>query len=346
MTGKRKDRPNKEAYFVQIQGADDAPMFVNVSAQLGKPLAVTTPLATVLVSVHDDQVLFSALKLHKRTRELLKKQPLAFRQGPISALQRRGAAFQAAHAEEPIGDDAVVVDFDGTQYPLVLKRADGGATLDTPVDVEDTVVDLPRSPVKVQLFLRSPRTGRLLVVGWEGYVGKPGAPETLVRIASQALAHLTGLVEFQVLSGITSVRVPAPPGKFQLAAPSRSSADKVEHVIPVRLWTDSVPPAGVAAGNVKVVVDLDSANPATAQLLYHYSPEESLAAHLVDGYRQQLDYAVSAAFAKHFDHDEITTLACDITLGELEAGGIMRLQEAVRSLPGFDLAPSQWAPFA
>lgn len=337
-TSPKAGKPRKEAFFVQIENADKTPVFVNVSAQLGKPLAFTKPLATTMMRIHDEAILFSTLKLFTSARAKLISGPLAMPPGPLSRLERRIPSIT-----EPLADTELFVEIDDDRHVFSMRRDDNGVvSLEYGGEGEEPVFQLPRSPFGITLFLRSPRTGRLIVAGWQGYLGKPDTPETASRATALALNHLTGLAEFQVLAGITSVRVPASPGKFHVVTPTRKASDKVKFAVPVRLWTADVPPAPVAQGTVMVEVDLDNANPVTSQLLFHCEPDADVAPHFA-AYKATFEHALSAAYREYFDEEELSTLVVDVTLGELTDGDLGRLRDAGEAIVGFDLDPRRFA---
>lgn len=333
-------RPVKEAYYVQIENADKTPMFVNVSAQLGSPLSITKPLATTIMQVREDVILFSALRMYKKAKDALLSRPLALPPGPLERLYRSFSKFDGELAA-----DRVRVDIDKDSYELEVRRDENGVTtLDFPGDDAVPTFTLPRSPLQLTIYLPSPRTPRPIVVGWQGYQGKPGEPDTVVRVVAQALNQLSGLAEFQVLSGISAVKVPAAPGRYQVITPTRKDSDRVKFPCPVRLWPADAAQGQVAAGQVVVDVDLDNANPATSQLLFHCVPDAAVEEHFA-GYKPILDRALSATFAATFDPDELTDLVCNIALGDLSEGDLGRLREAAATVKGFDLSPREFRPF-
>jgi hypothetical protein len=334
-------KPRKEAYFVQIENADKTPMFVNVSAQLGKPLGFKKPLATTMMRVRDDAVLFSTLKVHKRVLPQLVSGPLAMQPGPLRRLERRMDTI-----EGELDETRLIVELDDKKHELSISRDENGvATVEMAgADAEEVVFELPKPALQLTLYLRSPRTKRLMIVGWQGYQNKPGSPETVSRAAALALNHLSGLTEFQVLSGIATVRVPPSPSRYQIVAPTRSASDKVEFVVPTRLWT--VDAAPLLAGTVKVNVDLDNANPATSQLLFHTKPSKELEGAEFDAtYRPVLERALSAAFVSYLGDEELTDLVCDIALGDINEGALGRLRDAAATVTGFDLNPRAFAVY-
>lgn len=333
----RGGRPRREAYFVQVAGTDNTPHFINVSHQLGRKPEFTKPLATAALRVTDTAVLFSVLKLYKRTRATLLDRPLALPPGPLARLERKFATL-----DTPPEPGTIVVDHgEGMSvYTATLNDA-GVASLDA-VD-EDPVLVLPGTPVQLTMFLPGVKN-RTLVVGWMGYIGKPGTPETLTRIVAQAVNHSAGLPEFRLLSGIASVKVPAPPGRFTIATPTIAAKDQIHFDVPVRLWTEE-PVTPVAAGTVEVRIDLENGDPLTGQLLLHPEPAGTLA-DAFDPYKSTFLRAVLNTLTNNLGADEVTDIVCEIAVAELSADSILRLKNASKTVPGFDLNPRQYVPIA
>lgn len=340
MTSPGRAKPRKENYFVQIENADASPVFLNVSQQLGKPCGFTKPLATTMLRVRDDAILFSALKLSKNLRERLLAEPLQMKPGPLQRLERRVATAEPLTTEQLL----VQVD-DGDLVPLLISRDENNVvSLEFAGDGEEPSFTLPKKPLALTLYMKSPRTARAIVVGWQGYQGKPESLESIVRAAAQALNHLSGLAEFALLAGIAQVKVPASPARFQIAAPTRKASDLVEYGVPVRLWTDDATPALVGAGTVAVSVDLDNANPSTSQLLFHSTPSADIAESF-EPYKLTFDRALTAAHQEHFDDQELSELVFSIVLGELSDGDLGRLRDAGATITGFDLTPRQFVKY-
>lgn len=336
----KASKPHKEAYFVQIANPDRSMTFVNVSDRLGRPMEFTRPLATCALRVTEGAVLFSALKLYKKSLTALQGKPMQMPPGPLARLERLVAALPTAPAENEL-----IVEFNGQHHTLAMSRDENNVvTLDMAGDAEEVVFELPRTTLPLTMFWRSPRAGRTVAAAWIGYQNKPGTPETLTRAVAYALNHLTGIGEFTVIGGIEKVVVPPPPGRYTVAQQVRKPEDEVTFDVPVRLW-DGEPPTPVGAGVVKVKVDLDNANPVNGRLLFSIAPDEAVAPHW-DAYRGRFELAVSEAFAHHFDSDELTDLVCNIALGEVGPGDVERLREASAKVTGFDLTPREFRLYA
>lgn len=335
---KDRSKPRKEAYYVQVESVDKTPYFVDVSSDLGKPMKFTKPLATVALRVTDTAVVFSAMKISSRQRSELTGAPMALPPGPLARLERRVAGLT-----EPPTAGTLLVEYDGTTYPLAISvDSNGIASLESPADAEDVVFELPKRQLQLTLFLPGPK-GRTVVVGWIGYQNKPGTPETLVRAAAYALNHMTGLAEFAVITGMQKVQVPAPPGRFTVVRPARKAADEVVFTVPVRLWTDA-PPQPVASGTVKVHINLDTANPMIGRLLLDMTPGKEVA-EVFETYHAVLEHAIHTDLLAYLGQDEITDIVCDIALGDVSAGTVERLRDAAAGVIGYDLNPRQSVRF-
>lgn len=335
---KDRSKPRKEAYYIQVESVDKTPYFVDVSADLGKPMKFTKPLATVALRVTDTAVVVSALKVSTKMRTELAAAPLSLPPGPLARLERRLASLPQAPEKGQL-----VVEYDDQYHVLNISvDANGIASLETPAASEEMVFELPRRQLQLTFYMPGPK-GRTIVAGWIGYQNKPGTPETLIRAAAYALNHLTSLMDFAAITGISKVQVPAPPGRFTIVRPQRKAADEVIFTVPVRLWTDA-PPQPVASGTVRVHVDLDTANPMTGRLLLDMKPEPAMA-EVFEGYRSVMDHAIQSALQNYLGPDEITDIVCDIALGDVGAGTIERLREAAGTVRGFDLNPRQSVPF-
>lgn len=329
----RNGKVRKEAYFVQLQSPDKSLTFVNVSAQLGRRLTVTKPLATAMLRVREDAILFSALKLYDRVRTKLTSTPLSMQPGPLARLERRIGTVEA-----PLTDEQLLVELDDERFEFKMTRDENNVvSLDHVGEGEPKNFELPTSPLQLTMYLTSPRTKRLMVIGWVGYQNKPGLPETLERAAAFALNHLTGLDEFALLAGIASVTVPAAPGRYKIVSPTRKAADRVQVVVPVRMWDGDAAPNLLGAGNVTVNVDLDTIS--GRELLFHTSPEPGIA-ELFPAYRPVMVRALGEAYLSFFGDDELEGLRAAITLGELGEGDLGRLRDAAATITGYDMNPT------
>lgn len=327
-----KTKPTKEAYYVQLKNADKSPIFVDVSAQLGKKPTFNSPLATCMMRVREEVILFSTMNLWKAMKQTLLETPLVLRPGPLAQLERKAAS---ANTDE-LDTSRILVEVEDQTYTLSIKRDENGvAQLETEGDDEPSI-ELPSRPVNVTFYLRSPRNNRLVVAGWKGFQNKPGTPETIVRLASTVLTHLTGLAPFSMISGITTVRVPAPPGRYQVITPKRAPEDRVKKVVPVMFWpTDN---SEAIQGSVTFEVDLDHANPSTGRLLFNSTPSKELA-EVFNSFKADFEQGVNNKYIEHLGSDELSELVYNLVLGELGSGDIGRLREAAEKITGFHVSP-------
>ncbi len=333
MSARTSRKPIREKLYVQVMENDRTPTFVDVSSSTGRIVSFNKPVAAAALQVTADAVLLSCLKLSARTRPSFTAKPLALPVGPLAKLGRW------LDNVTPLEPGTVLLGLDGAVIPFRMDSNDVGiATVETVDGVDDTVLELPSKALTAHVAMPGPR-GRPLAVGWTGYLNKPGTPETVTRITAQILNHVAGLPTFQTLTGITSVRVPAAPGRFVLAAPKKTG-EQVRVDVPVQMW----PHGGgdrVGAGIVTVTVDLDDANATTNSLLLHLEPDAGIAAVFGD-YRGVLEHLAAQEIIGQYGADEVEGLVCDIVLGELAIGQIDRLKEACARLAiGVQLSPRQ-----
>ena len=326
-TGKTR----KEALFVRVPAPDNTAEFHDATTFIGKTMPFTNPKATCGMRVTSEAVVFSLLHLTKRAATGLAAKPLDIPRGPLARLERRVEGL----AE--LDQQTLVVDYEGSEYRYGIERDANGVLEISPLD-EDLIIELPRSAIQVTLSLRSPIANRVLVVGFIGHVGKPGASEPLRRIAAMILFSISQLTQFRILSEIETVIVPAPiRAGFKPAV--RKAADKAQILLPVWLYSDTTPPSPVAQGNIGIEIDLDQANHVTGRLLYQFSPDEAIAPHF-EGYRAIIDQTISALVRTHLGDDEIKAITVDIVLGEVSTGTLERLREALEStVTGLDFTP-------
>jgi hypothetical protein len=337
--GKAATRPVKEAFFVRVPTPDGQVGFFNASSFIGKEMPYSKPQATCAMRVEDDVVSFSMLHLTKKTAATIVTQPIAMPRGPLARLHRRALSLDVAPGEVVVelGEDlyrlTIKIDDNGLAQLEVAPGGGGGEDKD-----EDVTFDLPLRAVQMSLYMRSERVGRTLAVGFIGHLGKPATPETVTRAAAMVLNSMSGLVEFRLLSLIETVKVPAAPSKWSVRAPARKSEDRVFFELHLNLFNQSYEP--VVAGEAVVEIDLENANPTTGRLLYHISPAEKLEEHFGD-YRSIVDGAITDWLRKEMG-DDLVAITYDVVLGEVDAGVIGRLRDAVRDLKMLDVTPREY----
>lgn len=328
-------RARKEAVFVRVPAPDDTAEFHDVTDFVGKTLPFTNPKATCAMRVSADTVAFSYLQLTKRAVTGLLAKPLEIPRGPLARLERNAVLI------EDLPVDTVEVDVDGTRHRFTLER-DENNVVEIIGAGEDLAMDLPKSALQMMLFLKSPSVGRSIAVGFIGHLGKPGTPDTLRRVVSKILFSMTQLSHFQVLTGITSVLVPAAP-RTGVTRPIRKAVERAAVELPVWLFTSDMPPVPVAAGTVVVEVDLDVPNSAAGQLLYHVTPSSELA-DTFEPYREILKSTIGTIMRAALGDDDIKAIAIEVVLGEVSAGTVERLREPLEqlALTGIDLTPAMY----
>lgn len=226
-------------------------------------------------------------------------------------------------------------------YRLAIAVDESGVARITEPGDDDTEIELPRTAMNVAVYLPGPR-GRTLAIGWIGYFGKSGKPETLTRIAGMVINSITGLTEFRVLSGIEHVNLGAAPAG---ARPARGPKPVGNPAFPVKLHLFDAANTAVAEGNVVVTVDLENANPATGRLLTRYEPDAALAEHF-DAYRTVLDTAVAAAFQRELGDDAVADIVYDVVLGSVSESTADMLTEIGAGIGALDCNPAQYRPHA
>jgi hypothetical protein len=219
-----------------------------------------------------------------------------------------------------------------------LRRDENNVASLEAVDEEHNM-ELPLWPLHVSLYLKSPTTGHMLAVSFIGFIGKPGAPETMGRIASMVLNSMSHLPEFRILSKVETVAVPAPLGRAGGAVRRAKIEDRAEFTTRVFLFDEALTP--VASGLVGIEFDLVNANPTSGRLLVHYTPENTIA-EAFERYRAVLDTAIGHALRTGIGDEHVAQITYDIILGGVDAGTVEQLRELGASIPALDLSPTQW----
>jgi hypothetical protein len=336
----QRPRPRKEALFVRVPAPDDTVAFHDATAHVGKMMPFAKPQATCGMRATSEVVSFSLLHLTKRTAANIAAKELEMPRGPLASLERRAQGLSA----EEFGADDLLVEMKDETYKFKISRDSNKVlSLETAEDAEDSSFELPKAAVQMRMYLRSPGVGRVLAVGFIGHVGKPESSETVRRVAAMVLNSVSQLTPFKVLADIETVQIPASPARFAVR-PSRKPSEEAAALIPVWLFSDGDQPAHVATGSVKVKVDLESANPTSSRLLFHFEPSEEVAAHW-EAYHQVADRTIAGAVRDHLGDDDITTITYDIVLGEVDDKAVSRLRDALETLGGgLDFTPRMYQP--
>lgn len=330
---KPNSKPRKEALFVQVPVPDGSVEFHDVTRHIGRAMPFTNPKETCAMRVSPDVVAFSLLHLTKKAASIVAGKPVDFPRGPLARLERRAAEL----GEIPAGK--VIVEMDQVQETYTIERDRNGVVELVP-EGDDYSFELPKGAVKISLFLPAAAAGRTLAIGFIGHPGRPGADDTLRRVAAKTLFSLSQLSHFRVLSDFETVTVPHPP-RFAIAR--RKPTDRAATSIPVWLYSDSTPPQPVTNGVVNVEVDLESANHTTGRLLFHLTPEASVAEVFDAHYRPIMENTLNGLMRASLSDEEIKAITVDIVLGEVGSGTVERLRDALAPLSqGIDLTPSMY----
>jgi hypothetical protein len=338
-------RPVREELYVRVPGEDAAmAQFFRITEHVGQKMPFEHPLFTCALQVHPDAVFFSLLQVTAKNRPDLVAAPVVLPRGPMGQTRTRLDAFATAGIELIPGEIHVLLhekDADDVHTVMtVTKDAHGIATLEL-ADPEDVdAFDLPRGAVRVSLFTRSAKTGRVVAAFAIIYPGKGGTPTSMRRVAASALNSLCGLAEFRMLVDIETVNVPA-------AATERARTavtTKVKFDVPVRMFAPDEAPLPVGNGIVKVEVDLDNP-PVNGRLRYTITPAKELRGEF-ETFRLAFEEGLAFQLRSQMDAAEVEGIAYEIILGEVGTGTIERLSEAFTGLTGLDLTPRRSQPFA
>lgn len=331
-----RPRPRKEALFVRVPAPDDTVAFHNVTSHVGKPMPFSAPQATAGMRVSTEVVSFSLLHLTKKSAKSVAERVLEMPRGPLSRLERRAVAIDA---ETPIGLGDLVVEMEENLYRMKLERDENGV-LSLEVEGEDDSFVLPKSSVRISLYMRSPGVGRLVAIGFIGHLGKPESTETVRRVAAMVLFSLSQLTEFKVLGGVETVTVPSNSARYAVR-PTRKPSEKAAAVIPAYLFSETEM-ALLGHGTISVEVDLESANPTSNRLLFHVTPSAELEP-FFEEYRSVIDSTISTHVRQTLSDEEVAEITYDIVLGNVSSGTVERLREALEAaVTGFDFTPRQY----
>jgi hypothetical protein len=318
----------KEAYYVRVSLPDGTNQFFPATDFIGKAMPFDKPKETCAMRVYPDVVCFSLLHLTKKASAEMADRVIEMPHGPLARLARRSQMYS------PLAVGELVVEHNEAETRLTYEVDETGvATIEAPDD--ETVFELDRRGERVSVYVHSAVVGRTVAIGFIGHVGKPGGNETVRRCAAKILNAALGLPEFQLLAGMETVVVPAMIGGGMSRA-TRTDPHTIE--LPIQLFTEELAPVG--AGTVAVAFDLEHASYATDRLLFRLTPSATIAEKF-DPYRGVCELAVAQYLPVVLEPEQIKSIIFDIVLGEVEAGTVERLDEALRNMPGFDLTPSQ-----
>lgn len=250
-----------------------------------------------------------------------------------------GALAGLFDAEEPKRaprEEEIKVDV----YKLQIRRDENGvATIEDP---NETVIELPKSAVRVSVYLKSPSVPRTLAVGFIGHLGKPGNMESISRMAGLVLNSLSHLTEFRILSQIETVALGASPTR-PVQTRVRTKEERAQFEVKGYFFSAESQP--VAHGGVVVEVDLEHANPTSGRLLCTYTPDKALEG-VFEQYRGIFDSGVQQALRGILGEELIEQLTFDIVLGSVDGPGVDSLREAGEQIGGIDCTPTQFRQHA
>lgn len=344
-----KNSRAKESFFVRVPDPNGGvPTFFNATAYIGKVMPYQKPQATCAMRVDGNVVAFSLLHLTKRSMATVVTQEISMPRSPLARLTRRAQSLELAAGE-------IVVEMDDVFYKLRCKVDDNGtASLEMAEGPDgsrdDVTFNLPLTSAKISVYLRSPKVDRTIAIGFIGHLGKPNTPELVSRATAMVLNSVSGLVEFRLLSGVETCKVPAAPTKWSTRPPVRKAEDRVAFELAVQLFAmDSSAPAGevspenlvpVGSGSAVIEVDLENANPTTGRLLYHITPSEEIAEQF-GSYRDVIDGAITTVLKQRLG-EELTQITFEVVLGEVDSGTLGRLRDALDGLTSIDVTPEMF----
>jgi hypothetical protein len=321
--------PRKEAVYVRIALPDGSSSFYPATDYVGKQMPFDKPREICAMRVMPDIVAFS---LRHLTKAAIKEARLENLRMPSNALTR---LCKKVASIEGIDAGVIVVEHNDVLHRLRLSIDDNGVASIEP-EGEDVPFELDVRGERISVYFRSAVRDRLLCLGFQGHIGKPGTVETVSRCAAKALNAALGLPEFQLLAGMVTVPVPSKPGVNYVAV--RTEALRVE--MPVRCFDEAFEP--VAAGEVLIDVDLQHANVNADRLLFTVEPGPSVVEHF-GAYVDIVTRFVTARIPELLG-EEVRGIALDITLGEVDQATVTRLSETLRAgfCGGVDVTPSKF----
>lgn len=326
-----KKSPRRESFFVAVQSDDGSVSFFDSTEYIGKQMPFSKPKQTCAVRTDSKNIIFSLLHLTKKSASSVATSLIEYPRGPVSKLARQAESLGS------LEQDQIIAEIEGVRHTLTLERDSNNVAR---IEQEEEITfELPKTSLKISLFLMSPGLGRVISIGFIGHLGKPGDIYSVPLIASKVLHSLSLLLNFRILSGIETVHIPAPSSRYQSKA--RVIQVQAEAVIPVKLFNNDVAPILLAEGTLGIKVDLEHANPTTGKLLYHYTPSEALKEHF-ESYRTLIDSTITTLITNNLGLEEVSGITYDIVLGGVEAGTVERLKDAIESILGLDCTPTQF----
>lgn len=334
-----RGRGSKEAFWVRLALPDGTSQFFPATDHIGRQMPFTSPKETCAMRVYPEVVCFSLLHLTKRAAKELRNRPITMPHAPLSRLARRAGELAPEPGtlvvEHRLGAGDQTVD----RSVVLALRVSGAkvASLESDDPLGDEAFELSPRGERISVFLTSPTVGRRVALGYIGHLGRPGAPDTLVRCAAKVLNAAAALPEFALLTGIEAADVPSLPGGLSAIRPQMTTAG-VD--IPVRLFSAEVPPEEVGAGSMRLEVDLEHANTSTDRLLFSLTPDANLEG-VFDRYRNVAERWASGRLAELLG-DEAQMIIYDIVLGEVTDDTVARINEKLVHIGRVDFTPTQF----
>ena len=377
MAGSKNVKVSKEAFYVRVESSDGTVAFYNATDHVGKTMPFSKPKATCAMRVANEAVSFSLLHLTNKNSVLVAAKPVTIPRGPLSRLERRATGHGPISTDEiiveisskapgerdadeladvfaePSGLGDVFAEGEGAKKKRAMKPAvietfkckltrDENSVARLEAADEEHVFELPKGALHVSLYLQSPvaAVNRPLAIGFIGHVGKPGTAETVTRVAAMVLNSISHLPDFRILGQIEHCVVPANParGGGVKKAANKGAADRIVFKVNTFLFDEQLTP--VAQGAVACEIDLENANPTSGKLLVNYQCEEKLSA-VFERYRAELDRAIAGYMRTALGEDTISSITYDIVLGSVTAGTVSLIKDAVKTIPAWDLSPTQ-----
>ncbi len=326
---RKSAKSNKRAFSVRVKLPTGLYAFLDVTKYIGGTLPFEKPVATCAMEVSKDVVAFSLIHLNKHSSQVMKDRELGFPVGAVARLLRKGGAYKE------LGDNELVVNINGIEERFELERGqDGSVSIPNP----GNLFELEYRPTRVDMFLKSPGTGRVLAVGFGGHFGSAGSQESMGRAAGKVLRGLSGLGTFKALSGIESVDLPKMPGSSWTTRVF--AVENISRPIRVELLDDDSGEK-YAEGEVTVELDMANADPATQRFMFHLHPSDSLKEAWSDSYQNVMRTSIDLQYANLLGVD-VENLVYAIVLGEIAEQHHKTLDQALHVLPAMQLTPTRW----
>lgn len=330
----------KEQLFLRVP-VDGNLVFVDVSSYTGKKSPYTSKVRTSVGARISKEVLaYCLMQVPKKfMQSLFVENDLRLPRRNFYALEERSLEL-SNDQEMPLGADDLILDMQGETRRFKFKLEDGVFFLKPSSADEDDVFELPARPLTYSIYFRSPNIDRIVAIQYRGFLDrKPGEAENYTRLAAKALANLSGLANFQIVTGIVAVDMPHPPTAPAIR-PARLKSDVVRFNVPVVMY-DNEGASVQGSGSIAVEIDLDHANSTTGQLIFNLDPSDDIKP-IFPVYEKLVRDAITAEVNKLIPADEMQRFTYDIVLGDLDTNAIAAMRSYLTSFPGLDVTPSQY----